>query len=216
MLRAHRHIAAALLALGVGIGTPACGAYTTYGNQGRYYRDIERRAYDIGYREGLDHGQDDARRGRDYAYAHDRDYRNADRGYDRSFGNPEEYRRFFRQGYEAGYNEGYRGAHRGSGGNYPGSTYPTYPSYPTSPSYPSGRAVPRGSYAQQNGYRDGVEAGRSDARDRARYDPVRAKRYREGDHDYDSRYGSRDDYKREYRSAFQQGYDEGYRGNRRY
>ena len=37
-----------------------------------------------------------------------------------------------------------------------------------------------------------------------------AKRYREGDHDYNGRYGSRDEYKREYRAAFEQGYREGY------
>lgn len=209
MSRAHRFFPVALLALGVGIATPACASqYYGYGQHGGSSRHADRRAYDIGYREGLDHGQDDARRGRDFAYAHDRDYRDADRGYDRSYGNREEYRRFFRQGYEAGYNEGYRGAHRGGyGGNYPGSTYPTYPTYP---SYPSGTAIPRDSYAQQNGYRDGLDAGRRDARDRARYDPVRAKRYREGDHDYNSRYGSREEYKRQYRGAFEQGYRDGY------
>src|SRR5439155_920482 len=64
--------------------------------------------------------------------------------------------------------------------------------------------------AYDNGYREGVQEGRSDARDRERFDPIRAKRYREGDHDYDSRYGSREDYKREYRAAFEQGYREGY------
>ncbi|OLC78801.1 MAG: hypothetical protein AUH72_15365 [Acidobacteria bacterium 13_1_40CM_4_65_8] len=75
-------------------------------------------------------------------------------------------------------------------------------------------AVPRGSYspAGQNGYRDGLGAGRDDARSRRAFDPVRAKRYREGDNDYDNRYGSRDEYKREYRSAFQQGYRDGYGG----
>ena len=48
-----------------------------------------------------------------------------------------------------------------------------------------------------------------------RFDPVRAKRYREGDHDYDNRYGSRDQYKQDYRAAFVQGYEEGYRNVRR-
>jgi hypothetical protein len=82
--------------------------------------------------------------------------------------------------------------------------------------YPRGGYPPpvsRGRYisiAAQNGYRDGIEAGRDDARHRERYDPVRAKRYRQGDHDYDRRYGSRDEYSREYRSAFEQGYRDGY------
>jgi hypothetical protein len=75
------------------------------------------------------------------------------------------------------------------------------------------RRVERRAY--ENGFRDGVEAGRDDARHHERFDPIRAKRYRQGDHDYDRRYGSRDDYQREYRAAFQQGYEQGYRQFRR-
>lgn len=73
--------------------------------------------------------------------------------------------------------------------------------------------VSRGGYAslaERNGYRDGIEAGRDDARHRERFDPVRARRYRQGDHDYDRRYGSRDEYTREYRAAFERGYRDGY------
>ena len=69
--------------------------------------------------------------------------------------------------------------------------------------------------ASENGYRDGYAQGRDDARDGDRHDPVRASRYRSGDHDYNGRYGSRDDYKREYRAAFVQGYEQGYRESRR-
>jgi hypothetical protein len=65
--------------------------------------------------------------------------------------------------------------------------------------------------AAANGYRDGFDQGREDRRDRKRFDPVRAPRYRAGDHDYDRRYGSRDAYKRDYRAAFMQGYEQGYR-----
>ena len=65
------------------------------------------------------------------------------------------------------------------------------------------------------GYRDGLEQGQKDARSRKAFDPVRASRYRLGDHEYNSRYGSRDEYRREYRAAFQQGYQQGY-GVRRY
>jgi hypothetical protein len=74
-------------------------------------------------------------------------------------------------------------------------------------------AVERRAY--NNGFRDGIDAGRDDARHHERFDPARAKRYREGDHDYDRRFGSRDDYRREYRAAFQQGYEQGYRQYRR-
>ncbi len=69
--------------------------------------------------------------------------------------------------------------------------------------------------AYDNGFRDGVGAGRDDARHRERFDPIGARRYREGDHDYDRHDGSRDDYRREYRSGFQQGYEKGYREYRR-
>jgi hypothetical protein len=55
-----------------------------------------------------------------------------------------------------------------------------------------------------------LDAGRNDARDRNRFDPVRSKRYRDGDHDYNNRYGDRELYKRDYRAAFEQGYREGY------
>jgi hypothetical protein len=65
------------------------------------------------------------------------------------------------------------------------------------------------------GFRDGVDAGRDDARHHERFDPIRAKRYRQGDHDYDRHDGSRGDYQREYRAAFQQGYEQGYRSYRR-
>ena len=76
-----------------------------------------------------------------------------------------------------------------------------------------GRDIERRAY--DYGYREGLQEGQNDARDRQRFDPVRAKRYRDGDHDYDNRYGSRDVYKREYRSAFEQGYREGYGAVRR-
>ena len=77
---------------------------------------------------------------------------------------------------------------------------------------------PRGGYpvyrgpsrAAEMGYRDGIETGRDDARHRERFDPVRARRYRSADHDYDRRYGSRDEYAREYRVNFDRGYREGY------
>jgi flagellar biosynthesis/type III secretory pathway protein FliH len=69
--------------------------------------------------------------------------------------------------------------------------------------------------AAENGYRDGYAQGRNDARSRRHADPVRASRYRSGDHDYNRRYGPRDNYKREYRQGFQQGYERGYRDVRR-
>jgi len=82
---------------------------------------------------------------------------------------------------------------------YPRASYPPPP--------------PRAAYisnAARNGYSDGIEEGRNDGRHRERFDPARARRYRDGDHDYDRRYGSRDEYQREYRAGFERGYREGY------
>jgi hypothetical protein len=72
-----------------------------------------------------------------------------------------------------------------------------------------------GTAAYQNGYRDGLDKGREDARDRDSYDPVRHSRYRSADHGYNSRYGSKDRYRLVYRDGFERGYREGYGQNRR-
>lgn len=218
MLKPHRTLTAmAILILSAVMTTTACAAqtYRYPGGNGGYYRELERRGYDYGHRDGLRAGERDGRSGRPFSFNRHDDWRDADDGYRRGYGDRDVYRRSFRNGFEAGYTDAYnRYGYYGRGPR--GSAYPTYPVYPTYPSG-NGRAVPRGGYspAAQNGYRDGVEAGRDDARDRDPFDPVRAKRYREGDHDYSSRYGSREEYQREYRSAFQQGYADGYRNQRR-
>jgi hypothetical protein len=225
MLRSLRFVQAALLVAGVGIAMTACTTPVYAQRGGGYYRNMDRQAYDIGYNEGVQQGQNDARRGRSYSYQQHSEYRNADNGYRREYGDRELYRQSYRQGFQTGYGEGYnRYTNNGNYGRYPRSTYPpqSYPTYPSTPT-PGGVAVPRGTYggygyspAAQTGYRDGLEEGQKDARDRRAFDPVRTKRYREGDHDYNNRYGSRDEYKREYRTAFEQGYRDGYGNGRRF
>ena len=211
MLKVYRYVPVLLLAVGVCVATTACAdqLYGYGGYPGGAARDIERRAYDYGYREGQQEGQNDARRGRDFSYTRHDEYRDADHGYRRSEGDREYYRRSYRQGFQTGYTEAFNRNARGGYGRDQRGIYPSgYPNYPQT----------RGGYgspAAQIGYRDGLEVGRNDARDRQRFDPVRAKRYRDGDHDYDNRYGSRDVYKREYRASFEQGYREGYGAVRR-
>ena len=202
MLIAHRSFPAYVLVAGLLTVAPACATGGYYGHQRTYSRNYERVAYQNGFERGVRSGERDARDRHDASYSRDRDYRDGEWGYRRGEIDRDDYRRAFRQGFEAGYNEGYQRVARAYGSYYPRG--------------PQGRpgAVYR-SPAAEVGHRDGVEAGRNDARDRARYDPIRPKRYREGDHDYDSRYGSRDEYKREYRAAFQRGYEEGYRSTRR-
>ena len=67
---------------------------------------------------------------------------------------------------------------------YPRSRYPYPDRYPGErPGY-GYEGVPF-----DNGYRDGYDKGREDARDNDAYDPRRHSRYRSGDHGYDRRYG---------------------------
>jgi len=207
-------VPAALLVASVGLATTACAAQIW---DNRSYRQVDRRAYDNGYRQGVRDGENDVRRNRNYSPQQHGEYRDADQGYRRNDGNIDQYRRSYRQGYQTGYNESFnRYGNYGGSSRYPTNpnypTYPTNPNYPTYPTYPNGTAIPRGSYspASDNGYRDGLEQGRNAARHGDRFDPVREKRYRDGDHNYNSRYGSRDQYKREYRVAFEQGYRDGY------
>jgi hypothetical protein len=203
----------------------AC-AYAQYGNPRGYGRPGSP-AYDNGYREGVQAGEKDARRnGRPKGFEDDNDYRRADKGWHREYGDREAYRYEFRRGYERGYRDAYsaNGAYGGYGrqdGRRGGYGYPQYPGngYPQYPNGSYGGRYPRGGYgyrspAAQYGYDEGYQKGRDDARDGDQYDPVRQKWYREGDRHYDDRYGSRDQWKNEYRDAFRRGYDEGYRTGR--
>jgi hypothetical protein len=216
MFKTHRYLPALALSAGVLTASSACASYGYYPTQSGGYRyDIERRAYDYGYREGVKRGDDDGRKGRAFSFERHGDWRDADDGYSRSYGDREFYRRNYRRGFEAGYAEAYN-RYRGYGYGRPRGTS-DYPSGRYG--YPSGGyGYPSGAYASpaaQTGYRDGYEAGRDDGRDRNSFNPIGSRRYRSGDHDYDSRYGSKDEYKRLYRDAFQRGYEQGYRENRR-
>src|SRR5258705_8921154 len=126
MFKAYRFMPVLLVAIGACVATTAC-ADQLYGYGGGGGRDIERRAYDYGYREGLQEGQNDVRRGRDFSYARHDEYRDADQGYRRSEGDREYYRRSYRQGFQTGYTEAYNRARGGYGrdqrGVYP-SAYP--------------------------------------------------------------------------------------------
>jgi flagellar biosynthesis/type III secretory pathway protein FliH len=206
MFKAHRHLPA-LLAAAVLMAAPACASRGGLYRYPSSSRATEDRAYRNGYDEGRRAGESDAQRGRAVDYNRHNEYRDADNGY-RGGVNRDGYRQVFRRGFVDGYEEGYRRYAR-NGNAYPQRVPGGFGNGGPNPRYGSR------SPAAQSGYRDGYEQGRHDGRDGDRYDPVRASRYRSGDHDYNNRYGSRDEYKREYRTAFEQGYEQGYRENRR-
>ncbi|HZP48197.1 MAG TPA: hypothetical protein VFB07_06680 [Vicinamibacterales bacterium] len=105
--------------LGALVAAPACATggygYRAPGpyEQGRYGREVERIAHDRGFRDGREAGEKDGRRGRSFSFDRHDDWRDADDGYRRDYGDREFYRREFREGFRAGYTEGYNAFARG-------------------------------------------------------------------------------------------------------
>lgn len=106
-----RTLSAALLAAGTLVATSACATYGysshPYENGG-YSRDVSRVAYDNGFRDGVRAGEHDARGGHRYEPSRQGDWRDADDGYHRNYGDRNFYRQNFRSGFEAGYSQGFR------------------------------------------------------------------------------------------------------------
>jgi hypothetical protein len=78
--------------------------YRIYSPYGRSTFDI---GYENGYQDGFRHGEQDRYASVNYNYSHSREYKKAERGYHRSFGDKGEYRYGYRDGYVTGYNKGY-------------------------------------------------------------------------------------------------------------
>lgn len=214
--RLSSSLLAALVAISLVVPVPAAAQVRRNGVQS----DARRVPYDLGYRDGVEQGREDARARRAYEIERHRAYRDGDRGYDRRFGNRADYRRLYREGFSIGYRQGYGVADRGRrpravprdgrsplppvhGGANRGR-------FPRSDRY--GRQAP----AYDNGFSDGYEQGLDDGEDGDRFDPVRHGRYRNGDRGYNSRYGSRSEYKNLYRVGYREGYEQGYYDARRY
>ncbi|MEO6222494.1 MAG: hypothetical protein ABIP90_04535 [Vicinamibacterales bacterium] len=78
------------------------------------------------------------------------------------------------------------------------------------------RTPSRFDLAFRTGEEDGYKEGLHDGEKGDRFEPVKEKRFRSGDHGYDKRYGSKELYKDRYRDAFRRGYEQGYQDGRRY
>jgi hypothetical protein len=101
-------------------------------------------------------------------------------------------------------------------GRYPNNSPFPQGRYPSN-RYPNTRGTYRyANVAFDNGYNDGLDKGREDARDRDSYDPNRHSRYRDADHGYEKRYGLKDEYREVYRDGILAGYDEAYRSSGRF
>ena len=201
--------------------TPHPGYSVGSGDKSAQYGDARRIAYDNGYRKGVERGENAVRDRRALDLEREKDYRNADNGYNRSFGDKNLYRDMFRNGFADGYRTAYN--RYGSNGGYSGGPYyggrvePRrdtgwgYPRYPGANRGYGNGSVYGSSYAFQNGVNDGYQKGRDDARDGKYPDYARQKWYRSGDRHYDDRYGSRQVYEDQYRSGFRDGYERAYR-----
>jgi hypothetical protein len=98
-----------MLAAGLLVAAPGCAAtYSSRGGYGNYRVDSRRHAYERGYDIGLRSGRDDARKGRRFDYDDHKEFRNADKGYDRRDGDRDAYRDAFRSGFMRGYSDAYR------------------------------------------------------------------------------------------------------------
>src|SRR5688572_22025869 len=166
----------ALFATGVFvlITTSACAVYAQTGRT--LPPGASRAEFEHGYRNGLSAGDTDARRGERFNFTDERDWQRARGDY------------AFREGFERGYADGYRrGGYVGQGGygGYGGRGNGGY----------GGRGGIYANPATARGFEEGYKQGVEDARDRDRYDPIRAKDYRKGDNGYDRRFGTRDQWK---------------------
>ena len=119
MLNKSRFLSALGLVAALGVA-PACasGQYVYRGDRpyyggGGYGREVERIAHENGYREGLKAGEKDGRKGRSFQFDRHDDWRDADDGYRRDYGDREFYRHEFREGFRAGYTEAYNRNARG-------------------------------------------------------------------------------------------------------
>jgi hypothetical protein len=73
--------------------------------RGRY--NVERIAFDNGYRDGLREGEKDDRHNERFDYRDEGRYRSGDSGYRREYGPRYEYVSFYRRGFAEGYRRGY-------------------------------------------------------------------------------------------------------------
>ncbi|MEO6235704.1 MAG: hypothetical protein ABIQ52_01830 [Vicinamibacterales bacterium] len=230
--RFHRHTTLTVMALMLAAGPAAAQAPGWIQSAASYsradyrapYADAQRAAYDNGYRDGLKRGEQALRDRRAFDVQREREYRDAENGYNRSYGDRNRYRDNYRGGFTQGFRDAYqrdgygrdgygRDGYdpRGNSSPFPGGGRRNGPGYGRGPGY-GGNA---GYGAYQTGASDGYEKGLDDVGDRKYADATRHKWYRNGDHDYNNRYGSKDSYRIEYRRGFEEGYARAFRERRR-
>src|ERR1700730_11985456 len=87
--------------LGVSLAASATQAQYSYG-QRRYGADVFQIAQDQGYRDGVEHGGDHARKNRRYDPEGTSHYKSATSGYRSEYGNKDTYKQAYRDGFRRG------------------------------------------------------------------------------------------------------------------
>ena len=187
--------------------------------------------YNFGYQDGYQFGRDSVARGAPYDYRSE-DFRYANRGYDRSMGERDDFQHGYRDGYKAGYSDGYNGrpgrlndgygpySHNNgydeSSRDYRNGSYPAYNHGDGYERNVNGddqyrdRGYGNRSVAGDFGYRDGVAQGEKDRIKGKTFRPSKNDRFEDADHGYQKELGKKNIYKEQYRLAFVRGYQEGY------
>jgi hypothetical protein len=199
---------AAIIGIGVTASVDSVEAQTRDTRASQYYGgslDARQHGYEHAYRDGADQGRQDREAKRPYSWRNN-DYWGA-RGYERAFGDRNEYMEGYREGYQAGYDDGYYGLQ----GQY-GQIYGRPQSngrVPTPDPY-ANRPYSSTDMAFDAGYREGVTLGQQDRSRNTRSNYRDSSTYRNGDLGYRSTYGDRNSYRTQFRDGVDRGYEDGY------
>jgi hypothetical protein len=199
---------AAIIGVGVTPAVRGLEAQSRDPRAGQYYGgsiDARQHGYEHAYRDGADQGRQDREAKRPYSWRNN-DYWGA-RGYERAFGDQNEYMEGYREGYQAGYDDGYYGLQGQYGQIYgrsqSGGRVPTPDPYANRPYSSTDMAF-------DAGYREGVTLGQQDRSRNTRSNYRNSSTYKKGDLGYRSNYGDKNSYRTQFRDGVERGYEDGY------
>jgi hypothetical protein len=194
--------------------------YGNYGGSG----ELRQTALNAGHNDGVREAANTSQNTRRANFQLSNAYRRATNGYNRSLGDRELYRRYYREGFENGYNNSNLSTNRDNRNNQDwnrdgrnngnnnngnqtrhGRNWDGYTNY--------GGSFELRQTALNAGYNEGIKEGRNDRNKRNRADYRNQNNYRNATQDYSSKLGDRAVYQRYYRDAFGNGYEDGLGGN---
>ena len=184
--------------------------------QGRYGGSTiaKEHGFQHGYRDGLRQARTDLSRNVAYSFE-TADYRRGDLGYQAYMGERDDFQQGYRDGYKGGYDDGFNNKPMrrdiyGLDDSYDPDQRPR--------SDADAADYDRWNYsdvATDTGYRDGLQTGYNDLRERKDFHPEKHESYEDGNHGYRKNYGDKKHYKEQYRKAFIRGYEDAFNPKRR-